>query len=65
MNLVDDVQQDADLNEVEMLEDQAEIELNEKEAPFLQGQTTKSHVALQPVLITKNPDGSLQRAAMQ
>ena len=46
MNLVDDVQKEADLDEVEMLEDQAEIELNEKEAPFLQGQTTKSHVAL-------------------
>jgi ATP-dependent RNA helicase DHX8/PRP22 len=41
-----------------------EIELNEKEAPFLQGQTSKGGVHLSPVRVIKNPDGSLQREAL-
>ena len=44
--------------------EQAEIELNDEEAPFLAGQTTKTSLNLQPIKITKNPDGSLMRAAM-
>lgn len=39
-----------------------EIELVEEEPPFLSGQTR--NVDLSPVRIVKNPDGSLQRAAM-
>jgi ATP-dependent RNA helicase DHX8/PRP22 len=62
--MIDEPNVDLDLDEVDMKEEQAEIELNDKEAPFLQGKTTKSHVSLAPVLISKNPDGSLQRAAM-
>lgn len=65
MNMVDEPNIEVDLDEVDMVEEQAEIELNDKEAPFLMGQTTRSHVSLQPVAISKNPDGSLQRAAMQ
>ncbi len=49
MNMIDDPNAEIDLDEVEMVEEQVEIELNEKEAPFLQGQTTRSHVSLQPV----------------
>ena len=40
-------------------ENEMEIELNEKEAPFLMGQTSKGGVHLSPVRVIKNPDGSL------
>ena len=40
-----------------------EIELNEEEPPFLQGQT-KMSLNLSPIKVVKNPDGSLQRAAL-
>ena len=40
-----------------------DIELVEEEPPFLQGQT-KLIVEHSPIRIVKNPDGSLQRAAM-
>ena len=52
------------MDEVELEEDQAEIELNDEEAPFLIDQTTKTGHSLNPVKISKNPDGSLSRAAM-
>ena len=39
-----------------------EIEVNEKEAPFLAGQTAAS-LELSPVKVVKAPDGSLNRAA--
>ena len=39
-----------------------EIEINDKEAPFLEGQTSQGDVS--PIKIVKNPDGSMQRAAM-
>jgi len=52
------------MDEVELEEDQAEIELNDEEAPFLIDQTTKTGHSLNPVKISKNPDGSLARAAM-
>ncbi len=45
-------------------ENEMEIELNEKEAPFLAGQTSKGGVHLSPVRVIKNPDGSLQREAL-
>ncbi|XP_024366678.1 probable pre-mRNA-splicing factor ATP-dependent RNA helicase DEAH5 [Physcomitrium patens] len=44
-------------------EEELEIELNEDEPAFLRGQTRYS-VDVSPVKIVKNPDGSLQRAAM-
>ncbi|CAK9233002.1 unnamed protein product [Sphagnum jensenii] len=44
-------------------EEELEIELNEDEPPFLRGQTRYS-IDVSPVKIVKNPDGSLQRAAM-
>lgn len=52
---------------VEETEEETEVELNsELEPAFLRGQTKKSgRRDLEPVKIVKNPDGSLQRAAMQ
>jgi ATP-dependent RNA helicase DHX8/PRP22 len=49
----------ADEDEVQELE----VELNEEEPAFLKGQTHFS-VDMSPIKIVKNPDGSLQRAAM-
>ena len=40
-----------------------EVELNEQEAPFLRGQTAAA-TEFSPMRIVKNPDGSMQRAAM-
>ena len=42
---------------------QVEVELNDIEPAFLKGQTKMSK-ELSPVRIVKNPDGSLQRAAL-
>ena len=69
LNLIDDanlqdMQNGADDNEL-LDEDEAEIELNDEEPPFLMGQTTKAGLCLSPIKISQNPDGSLQRAAMQ
>jgi ATP-dependent RNA helicase DHX8/PRP22 len=47
----------------EATEEDFEVELNEDEPVFLRGQTQASR-ELSPVKIVKNPDGSLQRAAM-
>ncbi|CAI5494706.1 unnamed protein product [Closterium sp. Naga37s-1] len=44
-------------------EQEVEIEMNEDEPAFLRGQTRAS-IDVSPVKIVKNPDGSLQRAAM-
>jgi ATP-dependent RNA helicase DHX8/PRP22 len=44
-------------------DEEVDIEVNEKEAPFLVGQTGNS-LELSPVKIVKAPDGSLNRAAM-
>ncbi|GLC45966.1 hypothetical protein PLESTB_001624100 [Pleodorina starrii] len=41
-----------------------EIDLNELEPQFLKGAGTRSGIEMSPVKIVKNPDGSLQRAAM-
>ena len=46
----------------EEAEQEVEIEINDKEAPFLEGQTSQGDVS--PIKIVKNPDGSMQRAAM-
>ena len=51
---------------VEETEEETEVELAEVEPNFLRGQTKKSgRRDLEPVKIVKNPDGSLQRAALQ
>ncbi|KAG2430993.1 hypothetical protein HYH02_013525 [Chlamydomonas schloesseri] len=41
-----------------------EIDLNDSEPQFLKGVGTRSGIEMSPVKIVKNPDGSLQRAAM-
>lgn len=45
------------------VEEEVEVELNEDEPAFLRGQT-KMTKEFSPVRIVKNPDGSLQRAAV-
>jgi len=57
------MQNGADDNELD--EEEAEIELNDEEPPFLSGQTTKAGLCLSPIKISMNPDGSLYRAAMK
>lgn len=51
------------LNAEDEAEQEQDIELVTEEPLFLRGQTTKS-IALSPVKVIKNPEGSLQRAAM-
>ncbi|CAM0910536.1 unnamed protein product [Alopecurus aequalis] len=46
----------------EEVEEELEIELNEDEPPFLSGQG-RSSIELSPVRISRNPEGSLSRAA--
>jgi ATP-dependent RNA helicase DHX8/PRP22 len=41
-----------------------ELEINDDEPPFLAGQTAAGGADVSPIKIVKNPDGSLQRAAM-
>ncbi|KAE8783466.1 putative pre-mRNA-splicing factor ATP-dependent RNA helicase [Hordeum vulgare] len=48
--------------EEEEVEEELEIELNDDEPPFLCGQG-RSSIDLSPVRISKNPEGSLSRAA--
>ena len=50
---------------IEETEEEMEVDLAEVEPAFLKGQTKRSGRDLSPVRIVKNPDGSLQRAAMQ
>jgi ATP-dependent RNA helicase DHX8/PRP22 len=50
--------------DVDYKEDAVEIELNDREAPFLTGQTTRAGVNLSPIKVVKNPDGTLQREAL-
>jgi len=51
------------LGGAEEAEEAVEIERNESEPLFLRGQT-KMSVAMSPIKIVRNPDGSMQRAAM-
>eukprot|EP01134_Creolimax_fragrantissima_P005064 CFRG5064T1 len=46
------------------LEEDVEIEINDVEPAFLSGQTRISAANMSPIKVVKNPDGSLQRAAM-
>lgn len=57
-----DEEGDGMLYQEEGAEEELEIELNEDEPPFLQGQSRYS-VDMSPVKIFKNPEGSLSRAA--
>ena len=57
-----DAENDGVLGFEEEAEQEVEIEINDKEAPFLEGQT--NHGDVSPIKIVKNPDGSMQRAAM-
>jgi ATP-dependent RNA helicase DHX8/PRP22 len=50
---------------VEETEEEIDVELADAEPAFLRGQTSRSGRDLEPVRIIKNPDGSLQRAALQ
>lgn len=50
---------------VEQTEEETDVELADIEPAFLTGQTRRSGRDLEPVKIVKNPDGSMQRAAMQ
>jgi ATP-dependent RNA helicase DHX8/PRP22 len=50
---------------VEQTEEEMDVELAEAEPAFLRGQTRRSGRDLEPIKVVKNPDGSLQRAAMQ
>lgn len=52
------------LSETDEKEEDYDVELNDQEAPFLKGQTAHSGADNSPIKIVKNPDGSLQRAAM-
>ncbi|CAM9955713.1 unnamed protein product, partial [Ectocarpus sp. 12 AP-2014] len=52
------------LGNFEETEEELEIELNEDEPAFLRGQTRQSR-ELSPVRIVANPDGSMQRSALQ
>lgn len=45
-------------------EEEFEIDLNDDEPAFLAGHSSKSGAEMSPVKIVKNPEGSLQRAAM-
>ncbi len=45
-------------------EEDFEIDLNDAEPLFLKGVSSRSTGAVSPVRVVKNPDGSLQRAAM-
>ena len=58
-----DAENDGLLAYEEEAEQEVEIEINEEEAPFLAGQTS-AEGDVSPIKIVKNPDGSLQRAAM-
>nr|GME08786.1 probable pre-mRNA-splicing factor ATP-dependent RNA helicase DEAH5 [Ipomoea batatas] len=57
-----DEEGDGMMYQEEGAEQELEIELNEDEPPFLQGQSRYS-VDMSPVKIFKNPEGSLSRAA--
>ena len=46
------------------LEEEFEIDMNEDEPLFLKGVSTRTAGAASPIKVVKNPDGSLQRAAM-
>ncbi|KAK9801965.1 hypothetical protein WJX73_002689 [Symbiochloris irregularis] len=52
------------LNLDEDAEEEFEIDINEREPAFLEGHSVRQAGEMSPIKIVKNPDGSLQRAAM-
>jgi ATP-dependent RNA helicase DHX8/PRP22 len=58
-----DFDEEVGVQNFEKTEEELEIELNEDEPAFLRGQTTMT-LDLSPVKVIKNPDGSMQRAAL-
>lgn len=50
---------------VEETEEETDVEIADVEPNCSRGQTDRSGRELEPVRLVKNPDGSLQRAAMQ
>eukprot|EP00884_Botryococcus_braunii_P019060 jgi/Botrbrau1/5838/Bobra.0366s0019.1 len=46
------------------VEEEFEVDINEVEPEFLKGNSSRSGREMSPIKIVKNPDGSLQRAAM-
>lgn len=40
------------------------MDLNDEEPAFLKGHSSRSGIEMSPIKIVKNPDGSMQRAAM-
>ena len=52
------------LAEVESDNEDFEIELNEEEPIFLRGQSRFSGISISPIKVVQNPDGSLQRSAI-
>ena len=61
-SMYDDETEEEILYQEEGAEKDVEIELNEDEPAFLQGKT-KYSMDMSPVKISKNPEGSLSRAA--
>jgi len=59
-----DPENDGVLAYEEEAEEEFDIEINDEEAPFLAGQTDAALGDISPIKIVKNPDGSMQRAAM-
>lgn len=64
LHLVSDLNQDKlrridgeDSDPEELKEEYAELVLNEDEAPFLRGQTAKAGMCLEPIKISRIPDG--------
>eukprot|EP00879_Flechtneria_rotunda_P012406 GHRR01012955.1.p1 GENE.GHRR01012955.1~~GHRR01012955.1.p1 ORF type:complete len:1206 (+),score=437.88 GHRR01012955.1:239-3856(+) len=45
-------------------QEEFEIDLNDDEPEFLKGHSTRSGIEMSPIKIVKNPEGSMQRAAM-
>lgn len=45
-------------------QEEFEIDLNDDEPEFLKGHSSRSGIEMSPVKIVKNPEGSMQRAAM-
>jgi hypothetical protein len=45
-------------------QEEFEIDLNDDEPEFLKGHSSRSGIEMSPIKIVKNPEGSMQRAAM-
>ena len=48
----------------EDVEEEFEVDINDAEPMFLKGHTSRSGIEMSPIRIVKNPDGSMQRAAL-